>query len=152
MKFHDKNALPNYTFDDVVVINELAHQWFGDLVTCKDWSHLWLNEGFATYFESLYLDKEYINNKKTKSRDEFYYYVITSIFDVYISETLQYKHPLVTKVYKHPDNLLDGHTYQKGGSILHMLRSEIDDENFSNSLKNYLTFYRNKSVETDDIS
>ena len=149
--FHDKNALPNYTFDDVVVIHELAHQWFGDLVTCKDWSHLWLNEGFATYFESLYLDKEYINNKKTKSRDEFYYYVITSIFDVYISETLQYKRPIVTKVYKHPDDLLDGHTYQKGGSILHMLRSEIDDENFSNSLKNYLTFYRNKSVETDDL-
>ena len=58
--FHDKNALPNYTFDDEVVIHELAHQWFGDLVTCKDWSHLWLNEGFATYFESLYLDKEYI--------------------------------------------------------------------------------------------
>ena len=64
--FHDKNALPNYTFDDVVVIHELAHQWFGDLVTCKDWSHLWLNEGFATYFESLYLDKEYINNNKTE--------------------------------------------------------------------------------------
>ena len=148
---HDKNALPNYTFDDVVVIHELAHQWFGDLVTCKYWSHLWLNEGFATYFESLYLDKEYINNNKTKSRDEFYYYVITSIFDVYISESLQYKRPIVTKVYKHPDDLLDGHTYQKGGSILHMLRSEIGDENFSNSLKNYLTSYSNKSVETDDL-
>ena len=150
--FHDENALPNYTFDDEVVIHELAHQWFGDLVTCKDWSHLWLNEGFATYFESLYLDKEYINNKSAKSsRDEFYYYLITSIIDVYMSETLQYKHPLVTKVYKHPDDLLDGHTYQKGGSILHMLRSEIGDENFSNSLKNYLTSYRNKSVETDDL-
>ncbi|HET7643617.1 MAG TPA: M1 family metallopeptidase, partial [Nitrososphaeraceae archaeon] len=149
--FHDKNALPNYTFDDVVVIHELAHQWFGDLVTCKDWSHLWLNEGFATYFESLYLDKEYVHNNKTKSRDEFYYYVITSIFDVYISESLQYKRPIVTKVYKHPDDLLDGHTYQKGGSILHMLRSEIGDENFSNSLKNYLTSHRNKSVETDDL-
>lgn len=148
--FHDKNALPNYTFDDVVVIHELAHQWFGDLVTCKYWSHLWLNEGFATYFESLYLDKEYINNNKTKSRDEFYYYVITSIFDVYISESLQYKRPIVTKVYKHPDDS-DGHTYQKGGSILHMLRSEIGDENFSNSLKNYLTSYSNKSVETDDL-
>ena len=55
-------------------------------------------------------------------------------------------------MYKHPDDLLDGHTYQKGGFILHMLRSEIGDENFSNSLKNYLTSYSNKSVETDDLS
>ena len=28
---------------------------------------------------------------------------------------------------------------------------KLGDENFSNSLKNYLTSYRNKSVETDDL-
>jgi aminopeptidase N len=150
--FHDENALPNYIFDDVVVIHELAHQWFGDLVTCKNWSYIWLNEGFATYFESLYLDKDFIDDKSAKvSRDKFYYYLITSIIDVYMFETLEYKRPLVTKIYKHPDDLLDGHSYQKGASILHMLRSEIGDENFSNSLKDYLTLYRNKSVETDDL-
>ena len=41
---------------DGLVAHELAHQWFGDLFTCKDWSHLWLNEGFASYFDPLYIE------------------------------------------------------------------------------------------------
>ena len=37
----DERALPNYTFDDEVMIHELTHQWFGDLVTCKDWLYFY---------------------------------------------------------------------------------------------------------------
>jgi aminopeptidase N len=38
----------------VVVVHELAHQWFGDSVAVHDWQHIWLNEGFATYAEWLW--------------------------------------------------------------------------------------------------
>ena len=47
--------------------------------------------------------------------DEFQYYLITSIMDVYMAEAAVYKRPIVTTMYKHPDDLDDGHTYQKGG-------------------------------------
>lgn len=42
-----------------VVAHELGHQFFGNLVTCKTMKFMWLNEGFATLFEHLLIDKVY---------------------------------------------------------------------------------------------
>jgi aminopeptidase N len=41
----------------LVVVHEMAHQWFGDAVAVRRWKHIWLNEGFATYSEWLWLGR-----------------------------------------------------------------------------------------------
>src|SRR5215211_3272076 len=141
---HDEIAAIDYTRDIDVVSHELAHQWFGDLVTCRDWSNIWLNEGFATYCETLYWES-------IKGFDEFCYKVM-KIADEYLEESRRlYKRPLVTTIYKHPDDLFDSHSYEKGGCILHMLRNDIGDNNFRRCINNYLNTYKNKTSETDDL-
>lgn len=140
---HDKKAHADFS-SDYLVSHELAHQWFGDLVTCRDWQHVWLNEGFATYCEALYWEK-------SRGTDEFLYYVMQTAEDYFEEAGSRYMRPIVTKVYKHPDELFDRHTYEKGSCVLHMLRSEVGDNYFRRALKTYLQRFANANAETEDL-
>ncbi|RMF29366.1 MAG: hypothetical protein D6752_06110 [Candidatus Nitrosothermus koennekii] len=140
---HDRKACIDFTSDHLVS-HELAHQWFGDLVTCRDWQHLWLNEAFATYFEALYW-------KKSRGKDEFNYYMLQTAEEYFEEASKRYKRPIVTNVYKNPDDLFDRHTYEKGACVLHMLRTRIGDKNFRKAIKTYLERYKFSNAETDDF-
>ena len=155
--FHDKTASLDFRDDSRVIVHELAHQWFGDLVTCEDWQDIWLNEGFANYSEALYLDKEYIFNPNSATidpsiRNEFFYKVF-SVAQSYVADATNfYQRPIVTNIYKHPDELLDSHAYAKAGSVLHMLRSMINDDIiFRKTLTYYLKEHKFSNSETDDL-
>lgn len=140
---HDKKAHLDFTSDHLVS-HELAHQWFGDLVTCRDWQHIWLNESFATYFEAL-------SWLHSKGEDEFNYYVMQLAEEYFDEASKRYKRPIVTNVYKHPDDLFDRHTYEKGACTLHMLRNFVGDSIFRRAVKLYLERFSYRNAETDDF-
>jgi aminopeptidase N len=140
---HDEKAHLDFT-SDYLISHELAHQWFGDLVTCSDWQHIWLNEGFATYCEALYWEA-------SKGKDEFQYYMLQTADDYLEEARTRYTRPIVTKVYKHPDDIFDRHTYEKGGCVLHMIRHLVGDRYFRRSLRMYLQRFANSNADTDDL-
>lgn len=124
--------------------HELAHQWFGDLITTKDWGNIWLNEGFATFFETAYM--EHARGKDTYDRER------EGNLNAYLGESRRYKRPIVTKNYPNPDSMFDSHTYPKGGLVLHMLRRALGDADFYRGLGYYLRKHGYHSVDTNDLS
>lgn len=106
------------SLNEYVIAHELAHQWWGDFITCDDFYHIWLNEGFATYSEALYAEKEYGKQAFWDEVNSNKYFGGGTIYVQDLSDIFNY-----------------GRSYQKGSWVLHMLRHVVGDENFFKILK-----------------
>ena len=126
-----------------VISHELFHQWFGDLVTCESWSNLSLNESFATYGE--YLWKEYKYGRMDADQHLF------EDLETYLNEAEKEPKNLIRFYYKTQEDMFDGHSYQKGGLVLHMLRKYVGDDAYFASLKLYLETNKFQNAEIADL-
>lgn len=137
---HDAREHLDNTNEDYIS-HELFHQWFGDLVTCESWAHLTLNEAFATYGEYLWIERKYGPDAAT-------YHLLNDRSNYLYDREI---HPLIHFHYDTPDDMFDGHSYQKGGQVLHMLRGYLGDEVFFAGLKHYLDKNAYTSVEVHHL-
>ncbi|MBV8643371.1 MAG: HEAT repeat domain-containing protein, partial [Candidatus Eremiobacteraeota bacterium] len=140
---HDERAHLDYTAD-ALASHELAHQWFGDLVTCRDWAQAWLNEGFATYFEAVWLEAD-------RGWDEYLYDVYGTVQRYLEEDGERYRRPIVCNTFRDPIELFDRHLYEKGGAVLHMLRGELGWERTKRSIRRYVHENAQRNVETIDL-
>lgn len=130
--------------NDFIVAHEMIHHWFGDLVTCESWSNLTLNEGFANYSE--YLWKEYKYGLQEAG------FLRMNERSGYLNSLVQSGvHPLIHYGYGDKEEMFDGHSYNKGGLVLHMLRHYMGDEAFFAALNKYLTDNAYSAVEADEL-
>lgn len=155
----DKTALLDGDEEELIV-HELAHQWFGDLITCKSWEHIWLNEGFATYVESLWAQYKDSNLPSAgrgasglRGDDDAYQACIWAWQrDVIKNDTgaAPYQPAMASKEYDAPDDVFDreANPYPKGALILHMLRKRLGDEVFFRGLNEYTKKHAFQQVET----
>lgn len=117
--------------NESIIAHELFHHWFGDLVTCESWANLPLNESFANYSQFLWDEYKYGENHAD-------YYAEVEEEGYFQSAEYSGMHDMIWFAYKDKEQMFDGHSYNKGGRILHMLRNYVGDDAFFESLKLYL--------------
>lgn len=126
------NFLSGRDFFKDTYVHELAHHWWGNSVSPKTWNDIWLNEGFATYCEALYAETKF---GKSALRSK-----MMSKFSENFKGTLYA-----------PKNLFSETVYEKGGWVLHMLRYELGDSTFFNSMRKYYSTYQYSNASVDDF-
>jgi aminopeptidase N len=125
-----------------VISHELFHMWFGDYVTTESWSNISLNESFADLSETLW--QEYKHGKDAGDEHNF------QSMQTYLYSNSG-KKDLIRFYYRSREDMFDAVSYQKGGRILNMLRNYIGDDAFDKSMNLYLTTYKFKSAEAQEL-
>jgi hypothetical protein len=123
---------------DSVIVHEYAHQWFGDSLALERWQHIWLNEGFASYAEWLWSEREGLGTAQ-------------EIFDSLYARPAT--HPFWSTVVGDPgpNRLFNSAIYNRGAMTLHMLRRTVGDDAFFRILREYVRIYRGGNVNTDEF-
>ena len=141
--FYDENSINGNRSSENLIAHEIVHQWFGNSASEKDWPHLWLSEGFATYLTNIYI-------QKTKGEKAFQTQMEKDRSKV-IAFSKRYNHSVVDTTYTDLMDLLNANSYQKGGWVLHMLRTEIGDSLFQQSVRTYYQKYRLSNADSKDF-
>jgi aminopeptidase N len=126
--------------------HEMAHQWFGNAVTEADWDDVWLSEGFATYFNLLYIEhqqgRDAFLNGVRRSRKAAVDYALAHPADTVVHNNLRND----SEVFSNSTQI-----YQGGAMVLHTLRGVLGDEKFWAGIRLYSSRFRNASATTDDF-
>ncbi|KAH7668119.1 CRE-PAM-1 protein, partial [Aphelenchoides avenae] len=131
----------------LVVGHELAHFWFGNLTTMKWWQDLWLKEGFASYFEYMFVAATY---PEFKIWQHFVQDEVGRGFDL---DSLRSSHPIEVEI-NDPNELeeiYDSITYSKSNSIIRMLCNYLGEATFQKGMRTYLDRFQYNNAVTKDL-
>jgi len=141
--FYAENLVTGNQKQEEIIAHEIAHQWFGNSVSEGNWHHVWLSEGFATYLTDLYYEYKY-GSDVFKSRME------TDRKVVIRYATRNFAPVIDTTITDYLD-LLNPNSYEKGAWFLHMLRKELGDELFMESIRTFYEKYKYSNALTIDF-
>jgi puromycin-sensitive aminopeptidase len=129
----------------IVVTHEISHQWFGNLVTMEWWDGTWLNEGFAT------LMQEMCTEAFDPSLGALESFALSRNSALQI-DGMDSSHPVEFSVTEaNAFAMFDTITYQKGGSVLLMLKDFMGEERFYKGVGRYLSRHAFKNARRTDL-
>jgi len=122
---------------DFIIVHESGHEWFGNNITSKDLADMWIHESFTNYSESLFVDYNY-----GKEAGQAYVHGIRS--------GIQNDGPIQGPYGVNKEG--SGDMYPKGGVLLNMVRTIInDDEKWREILRGLNKTFYHQTVNYEDI-
>jgi Peptidase family M1 domain len=130
---------PNFPYvpDELTLVHELSHMWFGHSVTLTTWPDIWLHEGFATWSEWIWSERQ--GNKSAAQYFKQYYNTP--------DQQTAFWGPAVAN-FLDPALLFNGTVYYRGAMTLQALREKIGDLAFFQLLEDWATQNRHGNVTT----
>ncbi|HZH86877.1 MAG TPA: M1 family aminopeptidase [Brumimicrobium sp.] len=128
---------------ETLMAHELSHHWWGNLVTCRTAEDMWINEGLASYSESIFLEHvygyaRYLSEIKGVHRD--------------VIQKAHFSDGGFLSISGVPHNATYGsHTYSKGATLMHNLRTYMGDTDFFVGLKAIQTNFAFKSIDAAEF-
>ena len=122
---------------DFIIVHESGHEWFGNNITSKDLGDMWIHEGFTNYSESLFVESFY-----GKQAGQEYVHGTRLL--------ITNDRPIVGPYNVNKEGSRD--MYYKGGNLLNMVRTIInDDEKWRSILRGLNKTFYHQTVTYDDI-
>ncbi len=131
--------------DTVLLVHELAHQWYGNSVSPKTWRDMWLNEGFATYAEWLW--------RRTRRRHrpgDLRRALRRHLLRRRGRERLDLGVP--ARGAPDAEHISASPVYQRGAMVLHKIRRTVGDEAFRDLLRGWAAAHRHGNADTEDFT
>jgi len=132
-------------FPEFFIAHELAHQWWGQAVGWKNYHEQWLSEGFAQYFAAMYAQKTRGDRVFVDMLNKFRRFAMEQSPQgpVYLGYRLGHL--------KADPKIFRALVYNKGASVLHMLRRLLGDETFFRGVRLFYEDQRFQKAGTDDL-
>ncbi|MBB3968607.1 M1 family metallopeptidase [Mucilaginibacter phyllosphaerae] len=122
---------------DFIVIHESGHEWFANNITSKDLADMWIHESFTNYSESLFIE----DNWGKQAGQEYVHGTRLGI---------QNDGPIIGPYNVNKEG--SGDMYYKGGNLLNMVRTIInDDEKWRGILRGLNKTFYHQTVTTEQI-
>jgi aminopeptidase N len=126
-----------YVPDELTVVHELSHMWFGDAVTLTEWPDIWIHEGFATFSEWIWTERH--GGETAQQR-----------FDtLYASKKFPWS-PAPAAL-ERPSQLFSTPVYDRGGMTLQALRVKVGDATFFRILRDWYAQNKYGNVTTPEF-